>query len=65
MLNHIVQSLRCEKAVLVGDSDKDRLAAIGANIPFISVKWGFSQTDSKYEAKSCDELKEEIGRAHV
>ena len=58
MLNHILQSLRSQKGVLVGDSEKDRLASIGAGIEFVSVKWGFSQTASKYEARSCKELKE-------
>ncbi len=44
-------------AIVVGDSYKDKKAALGANVDFILVDWGFTNFDDNEAIKSIDTLK--------
>ncbi len=38
---YVMEQLECERAVYVGDADTDIMVAKNANIPSVSVTWGF------------------------
>ena len=49
-VRYAVDSLGCDRAVYVGDSDIDVLTAKNAELPCISVTWGFRD---KAELEAC------------
>ncbi|WP_169753439.1 HAD-IA family hydrolase [Campylobacter mucosalis] len=57
MLLICTQKLSASKAIFVGDSLKDELAAKNANMPYIQVTWGFGKHSktSDYNASSTNE----------
>lgn len=64
MLEHIMKQfgVKKESALLVGDSQKDELAAKNANISFIYVDWGYGdyQPMDVFTCKDSTKLKESI-----
>lgn len=65
-INFAVKALGCTKAIYVGDSEVDVLAASNAGLPCISVTWGFRDIDVLEEcganifANTSDELKKRV-----
>ncbi|MCR4941416.1 MAG: HAD family hydrolase [Campylobacter sp.] len=58
MLLCSAEKTSAKKAIFIGDSLKDELAAKNAKMPYIQVSWGFgtiSQT-AKYNATNCNEI---------
>lgn len=61
-----IKELGCEKAVYVGDSEIDILAAKNAGLPCVSLLWGFRDRDvleesgAEYFAENSNELKAHI-----
>ena len=51
--------IKQQNAILIGDSQKDKLAATNANINFILVNWGFSE-DDKNAVNSIEELENKL-----
>jgi phosphoglycolate phosphatase len=60
MLHLIIDEFKYQKknTILVGDSDKDRLAASNANIDFLAVNWGF--TPNKKSIQTIKELEDKL-----
>lgn len=65
-INLAIRELGCTKAIYVGDSEVDVMAAANAGLPCISVTWGFRDMDVLEEcganifANTADELKKRI-----
>jgi phosphoglycolate phosphatase len=63
-----MKELGCERAVYVGDSEVDILAAKNAKLPCVSLTWGFRDKEllEKYGATTfagnSDELKDQISK---
>ena len=62
MLHLAVQKTGASRAVFVGDSLKDELAAKNANMPYVQVCWGFGEESktATYNAKNVSEAWEII-----
>ncbi|WP_033915837.1 HAD family hydrolase [Campylobacter sputorum] len=57
MLNLAKEKGLNEKAIFIGDSIKDEMAAINANMTYINVSWGFGENSNKFKnAKNSNEL---------
>lgn len=53
-----------DNAIFIGDSIKDEMAAVNANMPYINVAWGFGENSTKFKnAKNAKELMELIENA--
>ncbi|MGG7047840.1 MULTISPECIES: HAD family hydrolase [unclassified Campylobacter] len=57
MLDLVCDKFDAKKAVFIGDSLKDELAANNAKMPYIQVSWGFGEVSksAKFNAKSVQE----------
>ncbi len=65
MLHYVLENLggSVEKSVMVGDTFKDKGAAVNAGMEFIYVDWGFGKkVESKYTASNAKELGELISQ---
>ena len=52
-LHYAMEALGCNKAVFVGDAETDVLAAKNADMPCVSVTWGFRDKDVLEECGAC------------
>lgn len=59
MLHIVCENLNASKAIFVGDSLKDELAAKNAKIPYLQVSWGFGEF-SKSADFNADSVKEAL-----
>ena len=65
-VKYVINKLKCDKAIYVGDSEVDVQTAKNADIPCVSLTWGFRDKDVLEEcgatcfANNSDELKEQI-----
>ena len=65
-VRYVINKLKCDKAIYVGDSEVDVQTAKNADIPCVSLTWGFRDKDVLEEcgatcfANNSDELKEQI-----
>lgn len=56
-IRKIIDDYKLEKAVYVGDTDKDQEAAIEADVPFIHARYGFVENlESEWSINSIDEI---------
>ncbi|MCI6988273.1 MAG: HAD family hydrolase [Campylobacter sp.] len=63
MLYKVLENFNSSKAVFVGDSKKDELAAINARMPYLQVWWGFGDgINSPHIAKNPKEAFEKISQ---
>lgn len=63
MLYKVLERLNSSKAIFVGDSKKDELAAINAQMPYLQVWWGFGDgINSRHIAKNPKEAFEKISQ---
>ena len=62
MLHLAVSKTGADKAIFIGDSLKDELAAKNANMPYVQVCWGFGEESktATYNAKNVSEAWEII-----
>ena len=62
MLHLAVSKTGASKAIFIGDSLKDELAAKNANMPYVQVCWGFGEESktATYNAKNVSEAWEII-----
>lgn len=64
MLNLAKKKGKNYNAIFIGDSIKDEMAAINANMPYINVTWGFGENSTNFKnAKNAKELMELIENA--
>ena len=65
-VRYVINKLKCDKAIYVGDSEVDVQTAKNADIPCVSLTWGFRDKDVLEKcgatcfANNSDELKEQI-----
>ena len=53
----VIKENNIDKAIYVGDTENDRVAAEGANIPFIQCLYGFDEDlNCKYKINNINEL---------